>query len=566
MNGEHAAEASDGGGRSGGRSGRVPEPLVLALLALATAAAYEGVRRCGFVSLDDPHYVLRNGYVRSGLTLEGVRWAFTTTWLSNWHPLTWLSYMLDVTLFGVDSGAMHVVNLLLHVAAACALLLALAELTGSFARSALVAALFALHPLHVESVAWISERKDVLSGLFFSLVLLAYARYARRPSGRAMLVAAGWLALGLAAKPMLVTTPFVLLLVDAWPLRRPLVWRRVSEKAPLFALAAASSVVTFLAQRSGGAVASFGALPLAARLARVPVNYVAYLRKALWPSALAAHYPIGAGLPLGEAALCTLLLLGITGLAWRERRRRPYLLWGWLWYLGTLVPVIGLVQVGTQSLADRYTYIPLTGPFVAGVWLAADLLAERRLPRPAGAAAALALLLALGLTTHRQVRFWSDSITLFRRAVAVSSEDAFAHQGLGNALAEAGHREAALASMRRAQALAPGQPLIDEGEQHLRAAVDALPDYFDGWFNLGSLLARKGDLPGAIEAFGRAAAIDPSSAEALGNLGQLYLRVGRVDEGLAASRRAIARARASGNEALARRIEQVVAGAGGERR
>jgi len=360
-------------------------------LAVATVAVYWPVGGYDFTNFDDPGYVSENPHVLAGLTWEGVRWAFTNAQEANWHPLTWLSHMLDCQLFGPSAGRHHLVNVGLHALSILLLFLVLARMTGRRWPSAMVAALFALHPLHVESVAWISERKDVLSALFWMLTMGAYVLYAERPSVIRYLPVFVFLALGLMAKPMLVTLPFVLLLLDFWPLGRlkgaaatgkeasGFPWRRagrlVLEKAPLLVLAAAASGVAYLVQQKIGAM-EFGArVPWTGRLANAVMAYVTYLVKAVWPGGLAVFYPYDEHLPAWEVGLASAALAAVTALVVWQGRRRPYLAVGWFWYVGTLVPVIGLVQVGGHAMADRYTYIPLIGIFVAAAWGAADLTA-----------------------------------------------------------------------------------------------------------------------------------------------------------------------------------------------
>jgi hypothetical protein len=388
-------------------------------LALATLAVFWQVLGHDFVNYDDPDYVYRNPNVQSGITLSSIKWAFTTGHAANWHPLTWLSHMLDWQLFGDNPGWHHLTNLFLHIANTLLLFAVLKRMTNALWRSAFVAAAFALHPLHVESVAWVAERKDVLSTLFWMLTIAAYLRYLERPGTGRYLLTLLIFALGLMAKPMLVTLPFVLLLLDYWPLGRfqfgqivksvgqqsrkslnafshwKLSRHLLLEKVPLFALSAISSIVTFLVQRTAGAVTSVETLPLKLRIANTFVSYLTYIQKMVWPSRLAMFYPYPDKTDLiWQTVVFALLLLIISlGVIWLMRRRR-YLLTGWLWYLGTLVPVIGLVQVGDQALADRYTYVPLTGLFIIIAWGVPDLIAKWRFRKHALAASAIAVLLA----------------------------------------------------------------------------------------------------------------------------------------------------------------------------
>jgi hypothetical protein len=358
--------------------------IALALVAI-TLAVYLPVRQFGFVNFDDPDYVSANAHIAHGLTRAAVLWAFTTGYAANWHPLTWLSHMIDVQVFGVNAGPQHLVNLLLHVLNTLLLFGLLHRMTGARGRSAFVAALFAVHPLHVESVAWIAERKDVLSTLFWMLTMWAYVAYVRRPSWARYLGVAIAFALGLMAKPMLVTLPAVLLLLDVWPLGRTGVTRLlrprralVLEKLPLFALAAVSSVMTFLVQRRGGAVSTVDQYPWASRVANALVEYVVYLGRMCWPARLSIFYPYSQSLPGWSVAGSLVLLVALSVAVFRAGGRRPYLVVGWLWYVVTLVPVIGLIQIGTQARADRYTYVPLIGIFIMAAWGLPDLLAIAR--------------------------------------------------------------------------------------------------------------------------------------------------------------------------------------------
>ena len=376
------------------------------LLTAVTLSLYAPVRHFDFINFDDPAYVLNNPQVQAGITSSSIRWAFTQGHSSNWHPLTWISHMLDWQLFGRHAGGHHATNVLLHTGNTLLLFGLLIRLTGKAGRSAVVAGLFALHPLHVESVAWIAERKDVLSTFFGLWTLWAYARYADRPSAARYLAALGLFALGLMSKPMLVTWPFVLLLLDYWPLKRvdSVPWRTLlREKVPFLVLALASAVVTFLVQREGGAVAAISRISAGMRLQTALVAYVAYIGKLVWPTRLAVLYPLAHSLPIAQVAGAVAVLAIITYAAWRGARRFPYLATGWLWYLGTLVPVIGLVQVGTQRMADRYTYIPYIGLFVFGVWGVADWAEQRKIPRGAMAGAAVTILSLLTALTARHL-------------------------------------------------------------------------------------------------------------------------------------------------------------------
>jgi hypothetical protein len=378
-----------------------------------------------FINYDDPRYVYENTTITSGLSISGIAWAFTHIHSMNWHPLTTISHMLDCQLYGLKAGWHHFTNVLLHTIAVILLFIALHQMTGAFWRSGFVAALFAIHPLRVESVAWIAERKDVLSGLFFMLTLLAYVYYVRLPQVRRYLIVVFVFACGLMSKPMLVTLPFVLLLLDSWPLERIKghVWNRVLEKVPLIALSAVSSIATFLAQK--GAVGWTEELPILERINNAVVSYVLYIWQMLWPVNLAVFYPHPENrLRLWEVIASLRLLICVTAIAITLRKRRPYLITGWLWYLGMLVPVIGLVQVGWQGRADRYTYLPQIGLYIAVTWSVADLTALWRHQRTILSAAALLTILVLSWCAWGQTWYWRDSETLFKHALAVTNRGA----------------------------------------------------------------------------------------------------------------------------------------------
>lgn len=411
-------------------------------LALLTLAVYLPVLAHGFIRFDDPYYVTGNPRVQAGLTWEGIAWAFQAIVASNWHPLTLLSHMLDCELFGMDPLGHHLTSLLLHAASVVLLFEALRRMTASTWRSAAVAALFALHPTHVESVAWIAERKDVLSGFFWMLTLLAWERYVRQPSPKRYAAVALALAAGLLSKPMVVTLPFVLLLLDVWPLRREIPrGLRIKEKLPLFALAAGACVATLIAQ--SGAIHLASRFPMKLRLANAVLSYAAYLGKTLFPARLAVFYPMRTDFPAWKVAGAALLLAALTVLALRAPR---YVTVGWLWFLGTLVPVIGILQVGGQAMADRYTYLPTIGLFLIAAWA---------LPRRAVWALAPAVL-ALAIVTRLQLRHWEDSETLFRHAVAVTERNFVAHLHLAQIYAERGERGRALEHFRTTLEIRPG--------------------------------------------------------------------------------------------------------------
>ena len=515
-----------------------------ALILAGIVFVYGSLVHASFVRIDDPHYVSDNAMVARGLTLEGLGWAWTTFHASNWHPLTWWSHLVDVELFGMDAGAHHRTNVMWHALDTFLLWLAFARLTGRPGRAACVAALFALHPSQVESVAWISERKDVLSTFFFALTLLAYERHARRPGPARMALVTLCLACGLACKPMLVTTPFVLLVLDAWPLRRGVSWANVREKWPLFGLVAASCVLTYRAQHAWGSVASLDAWPLARRVAEAVIGYGTYLRRMVWPSDLAVHHPQHETLAVGACVLASLLLVGIVAVAWRERVRRPYLAFGTAWFLGTLVPVIGIVQVGSQATADRYTYVPSIGVFVALVWFVGDRLERARVPRLVPATCATLVLVPLAIAARAQARTWHDSATLFEHAVAVEPRSEIARQSLGDEWVARGRVAEGIAQLRLAVEIAPRYEVArnglgvalqqsgarQEGLAELRRATELAPNFFEAWFNLGIACTEAEDVAGATHAFERAVALREWHYEARANLAYLLYASGRTDE------------------------------------
>jgi protein O-mannosyl-transferase len=445
-----------------------------AAIGLATLAIYLQTSKFGFIGIDDGPYVSSNPMVKGGLTATGLAWAFTTFSASNWHPLTWLSLMLDCQLFGVDPGANHLVNLAFHLANTALLFIVCAKMTRQPWRSLTVAGIFALHPLHVESVAWIAERKDVLSAFFGLLALLFYIRYAEAVTTRRYIAVVSFFGLSLLAKPMLVTFPLLLLLLDFWPLRRmdwppqrPKLEQLLLEKLPLLAMAAASSVVTVYAQRSE-AMVSIGHISIPARFANAIVAYARYLKDAFWPSNLAVFYPFR--IPQAPSVVAALVLLvGITWAVARLIKRKPYLLVGWLWFLGMLVPVIGLLQAGSQSMADRYMYLPSVGLSIAVVWGVADLLETRGLaPYWAPIVAGIALLL-FSIGAYRQASYWKDSRTLFERALAVTEGNFLIENNMALIMAEAGRHDEAIKFYRNAIAEQPEVP-----EPHVNIAQELM--------------------------------------------------------------------------------------------
>jgi tetratricopeptide (TPR) repeat protein len=540
--------------------------MVVLALSLLVSGVYWQVGGHAFINFDDDKYVSVNPIVLRGLTWEGIVWAFTTFTEANWHPLTWLSHMLDVELFGPSAGWHHRMNVLYHLLNTELLFLVLWRMTGWMWKSAFVAALFGVHPLHVESVAWVAERKDVLSTLFWMLTMGAYLRYARRPGiGRYILVAVLF-ALGLMCKPMLVTLPFVLLLLDGWPLGRlatsdsphfpswrfsvPVLSRLVWEKVPLLGMSAISCAITYLAQSKDRAVLSFEHLPFGSRISNALMSYVVYLGKTVWPSSLAVFYPhpaiIHANVPAWEIAGAILLLCGLSIIALREGHRRPYLAMGWLWYLGTLVPVIGVVQVGMQAYADRYTYVPLIGIFIAVAWGIPELLAGWRFRRLALEALGGAVVLALSVAGWSQTRYWRDSVTLFSRAVAITDGNWLALNNLGLSYVNLGQYQQAIGYYREALRIKPDNVRawnnlgvsydnLGQYQQAIGCYQEALrinPDYAVAWYNLGIDYFKLGQYQQAIGCYQEALRIQPEYVGALFNLGLAYARLGQLREAI----------------------------------
>jgi tetratricopeptide (TPR) repeat protein len=493
-------------------------------LALLTLLAFEGVRRCGFVAYDDDIYLYRNPLVRYGFSAAGLRWAWSAELLydspyaDNWMPPVWVSHTLVFQLFGTNPAAHHLANLALHVLSVALLFLFLDAATGARLRSAFVAAAFAVHPLTVESVAWVTERKDVLSGAFCMLTLVAYREYARSGQRRHLYAAVLAFALGLLSKPMLVTLPLVLLLLDRWPLGRaevPLA-RLVREKWPLFALSAAASVTTLLAHNRDRHLPSFEDLPLGLRLANALSSLVAYLRSVLWPSELAVFYPYALSGALAAAA--ALFVLGSVTLgAAHWRRSRPYLIVGWLWFLVMLLPVIGLIQAGGQARADRYMYLPIVGLALAGTWALCDVLAPTRHGRVVLGLLAAVALASWTLITRAQVRVWRDTVTLFSHALKVTRDNSLAHYNLARALELRGDMAGA--------------------ERHYREAIRAgsmplalRPGYPEARTSLAALLTRTARLDEARQIYAEMLQEDPRTAAAYLGLGLLDARQGRPDQ------------------------------------
>jgi len=503
--------------------------LVALLLALATLLVYLPTARNGFINYDDGDYVFENQTVQNGLTLESIKWAFTAFHSANWHPLTWFSHMIDCELFGLNPTPMHVINAIFHAANTVLLFWLLLILTAdidksrhsslvthrSFWPSAFITALFALHPLHVESVAWIAERKDVLSTFFGLLSLLCYARYAKEKSHRSLSLALGSFALSLMSKPMLVTLPFVMLLLDFWPLQRlnrSTLRRLVVEKTPFFALTIASCVITYIAQNHG-AVKSLKAVPLDYRLENAPVALADYLLKIFWPTHLAVIYPMPDIIPAIAVAASIAILVLVTIAIWLSRKQNPFLIVGWLWFIGTLVPVIGLVKVGDAAMADRYTYIPAIGIFIAIAFGLERFFRRFPLPKFILPAAAILVLGILTALTERQLQFWSNDETLFSHALAVTQNNVDAHINYGVALEKQNRFEQALKQYRAAEKIAPDSVFVHN--------------------NLGNLLDNLGHRDEAVSEYKKAIELQPRNAQLHDSLGIVFTEMGKFSDGMA---------------------------------
>ena len=622
---EKAKAKSRKGAQAPSRAGLTLSPrarvaLLVAGIVIATVVLYYPVASHPFLNYDDDIYVLNNPQVQAGLSWETVKWSFTALYASNWHPLTWLSHALDCQLFNLDAGRHHETNLLLHVINVVLLFWVLWRATRYAGRSAMVAALFALHPINVESVAWIAERKNLLSMMFFLLALGAYGWYARKPRVGPYLVVAGLYVLGLMAKPQVITLPFVLLLWDYWPLQRMsdaaagsaatdgeavIPAKRFSwlllEKLPLLALAAGSAAITIRAQYESGAMSGPHWQPFRLRIENAFLAYVRYLGKAAWPSQLTLIYPHpGNSIRIWQVAAALLLLLAITGLVIAERHRRRYLLIGWLWFLGTMVPMIGIVQVGVQAMADRYAYLPFVGLFIMVCWAAADWAEQRHIAPVWQAGVGVALLLALALTARHQLDYWSDNTKLWARVIALQAQQAnadnwVAENNLGHALLKLGEVEEAMPHFRAAVAINPSDPdsnlnlgAYEQQNKNLAAAIEqykkviamtqntprlnamsraqafsnmglayrGLKDYEQArasfqqavninpndarsWLGIALLAQRSGDLNTAIQAYTRTIKISPSDWEYLLLAGALD-RAGQHDAAQTARRQAIA--------------------------
>ena len=485
--------------------------IICLFLTLAILIVYGQAIHFDFNNYDDNLYVTENQQVQAGLTVRGLGWAFTTGHASNWHPLTWLSHMLDYELYGLNPMGHHWTNIQIHIANSILLFLLLNIMTGAIWRSGFVAALFALHPLHVESVAWVAERKDLLCAFFWMLSVWAYLRYIIKPTIVRYILLIILFICGLMSKPMIVTLPFTLLLIDFWPLSRltssahkkPASYCQtfislVREKIPLFALSAISSIITVIVQQHGKSIASLDFFPLSMRIANALISYLKYIEKMIWPVNLAVFYPYQKW-PTAEVVAAGSLLLFMTAFVIWASRRRPYLATGWLWYLGTLVPAIGLVQAGLQSMADRYTYIPLIGLFIIVVWGISDISSRWRKQNILLPLLSSIIVISLMICTYFQVHHWKNSITLFTHALNVTSDNYIALGNMGQVLDMQGQFDAAI--------------------PYYYKALEINPNYVDARNNIGVALARKGDVKNAINHYYRALQINPANAKAHNNLG-----------------------------------------------
>jgi len=535
------------------------EIVICLLLSAACLVVYLQLINYDFVNYDDELYVTKNPHIQAGVTLKSVIWAFTTGHASNWHPLTWLSHMLDFELYGLNPMGHHWTNLQLHIANTLLLFIVLKLMTGAMLRSAFVSALFAIHPLHVESVAWVAERKDVLCAFFWMLSMYAYVGYVRYPKKKRYYISLIILfALGLMAKPMIVTLPFVLLVLDFWPLSRfqsiiheqklnvfqafnTLVW----EKTPLFALTAISCGITFFVQQHGGAVASIEALPLKARAANAIVSYTNYIGKMIWPLHLAVLYPFREW-NTEQILISGVLLLLISTLAVRIWQRHPYVPAGWFWYLGTLIPVIGLVQVGAQRMADRYTYIPLIGLFIIIAWAMPDILSKWRSRRIVLGTISGAMIILFMICSWFQVHHWRNGVTLFTHAVESTNNNSIAYCELGHALNEQGKRDEAIIQFKSALKINPyyaeahyelGVTLEAQGnstgaaKQYLET-LRTNPNHVKAHNSMGIILAKQGNFKDSVYHYKKALQINPEYPGAYYNLGKIFSAQGKIEEAI----------------------------------
>lgn len=498
--------------------------LISAGIIFITVLIYFQTGNFEFINFDDPAYVINNIHIQNGLTLKGIKWAFSSTASSNWHPLTWISHMLDYELFKLDPGWHHLSNMILHILSALLLFRIFFYMTGNLIQSAGVSILFAIHPLHVESVAWISERKDVLSAFFWMVSMGGYAVYVKSGKKNMYLFAIFAYALGLMSKPMIVTLPFVLLLIDIWPLNRiqnnddsPSMRRQkirsiLIEKIPFLLLTILSCIITIIAQKKGGAISGTDIFPLGIRLENAAISYIMYLKKTFWPLSLCIFYPHPQSIPLWKTAGALIILCTITIITYLKRKKQPYLAVGWLWYLGMLVPVIGIVQVGSQAMADRYTYLPLIGIFIMLSWGISDLF-KKWSNRPGGASITVVpFLIFLIVCAVIQVGYWKNSIFLFEHSLKTTERNPVAHTNLGTAYYQSGKFDAAL--------------------EHFHMAVQLKPDFPTGHFNLANVLDEQKNYTQAVEHYQKALSLSPNYVEAHYNLGNTLIKLNKIAEAL----------------------------------
>lgn len=547
--------------------------MICLFLVIATLAVYWQVLNNDFVIYDDDKYVTENTHVHKGVTFDSLTWAFTSSHASNWHPLTWISHMIDYQLYGLNARGHHLTSLLFHVANTLLLFLILVRMTGTLWQSSFVAALFALHPLHVESVAWVAERKDVLSTFFMMLTVWAYILYVKKREIKGYLLVVLFFVLGLMSKPMLVTLPFILLLLDFWPLgrlcllrdtknvatgqhtnERADIFRLVLEKAPFFALAVGSSIVTFIVQERGGAMEIAKTYSIQTRIINAFVAYTEYIVDMIWPVKLALLYPHpGNSLQLWKGVVAGFALVLITILVIRKARRIPYLAVGWLWYIVTLIPVIGIVQVGSQAMADRYTYVTLIGLFIIIAWGANDLLSKWRHRKIWLSTLAAIILPVLIVLTWKQVQYWENGITLFKHTLRHTSNNYVIHNNLGIVLREQGRTEEAIKHYLQALRSNPDYALAhynlsnayaEQGKnkkviEACKHAIRIKPDYADAHYNLGVAYGGSGKYEEAVEAFKQVIRIDSNYLQAHYNLGGVYAGLGKYRDAIEAFQQVI---------------------------
>jgi len=525
--------------------GRLPLSLVLVFV---TLLVFVQVREFDFIVWDDPLYVTANPHIQAGLNGESLHWAFTTHHGALWHPLTWISHMIDYRLYGLSPAGHHLTNLFWHLLNGLLLFLLLHRLTGEIWPGFLAALLFAVHPLRAESVAWVTERKDVMSTCFWLLTTGFYVRYVRSPGLMNQVLVAVGLGLGLMVKPMLVTLPFALLLLDFWPLGRARTLRAwlplLREKIPLFVIVLLAVVTAIWAQHAATALNPLDIKPLSLRIGNAVVSYAAYLYKCLWPAGLSPIYPYADSFPVWKLGAAAIVLAGVTWFAWRFRNRFPYVLTGWLWFVGTLVPVIGIVQAGAVAMADRFTYIPSIGLVIMASWGVKDFLSAHPSFRTGVVCACAAVVAALSVSGHAQVGYWRDSVSLFQRALNVQEKNPLAHGCLGATWIQKGELKQAEKHLTRALELNPHYPealndlgtILTETGRHQEAieslsrAIRLNPNYVEAHNNLALTFTRVNRFPEAVEHYRTALSLHPGSADTLNNMGIALAQTGRAEE------------------------------------